>query len=188
LRAANSLLANATAKHIFVFTKNVGMLNISTVAPAALLVDGAIRWPGLVGVGAHQTAGVQLFGALRDAHALGLLVVHLTDATGSAANPLAEILLHNGIEQIVLDFGKFGGNLVLPLHILDLQIEISYLHKYIFINIASTGGLRATHLVLLLKQTQEFLLVLINIGQVEVIQQLFVNFRGGLDLGQSQQP
>jgi len=148
------------------------------------VVDGAVRWPGLVGVGANQAAGVQLLGALRDAHALGLLVVHLADATGSAANPLAEILLHNGIEQIVLDFGKFGGNLVLPLHILDLQIGLSYLHKYI----ASNGGLRGTHLVLLLKQTQEFLLVLINIGQVEVIQQLFVNFRGGLDLGQSQQP
>lgn len=48
--------------------------------------------------------------------------------------------------------------------------------------------LAATCLVLLLQQAQELLLVLIDVGQVEVlIQQIFGKLRRGLDVAHSQQ-
>lgn len=61
------------------------------VAQAALLVDGAIRGPRLIRVGADASSQVRLLGALRDADAFGLHALQLADPAGSTMHLLAGI-------------------------------------------------------------------------------------------------
>lgn len=96
--AAPGLVASAVVVDVHVRVVRIGAAGLAAVAPAALLIHRAVRRPGLVGIGADQAASVHLLRALRNAHAFGLLVVHLADATGSAAHRFAQIHLDNGIE------------------------------------------------------------------------------------------
>lgn len=93
---------------------------ILDVAPATLLVDGAVRGPGLVLVGAHMTTHIRLLGALGNAHALWLALVQLANATGAAVHDLARINLDNWIQYVMLHLRQFLGQLILTVHIFVL--------------------------------------------------------------------